>query len=152
MGLKVNTEYDEDTSKENGIVLKQSTTSGTVVDEGTTITITVNRVAESKDVTLTIDVKKITGGYAASSASGNNTTDSTTTSTPKTVNITITDQNNPGTNLWTASGQDKNNTVKATVTGRGQMTLTVTLTDSDGGNWTRQVSVNFNSDTTKSVS
>ncbi len=152
LGLKVNTEYDEDASKDNGVVLKQSASSGTVVDEGTTITITVNRVAESKDVTLTIDVKKITGGYETSTSTGNNTTGGTTTSEPKTVNIAISNQSNPGTNLWTASGQDKNNTVTATVTGKGQMTLIVTLTDSAGGNWTRQVSVNFNSDTTKSVS
>ena len=42
LGLKVNVAYEEDTSKVDGIVLKQSLEGGKTVDEGTTITITVN--------------------------------------------------------------------------------------------------------------
>ena len=61
--LKVNVEYTEDTTKNNGEVLKQSIKSGENIDEGTEVTITVNKLAETKNANLTINVKSITGGY-----------------------------------------------------------------------------------------
>ena len=42
-------------------VLKQSIQSGETVDEGTTITITVNKLAETKNGIITINVKSLTG-------------------------------------------------------------------------------------------
>ena len=60
-GLVVEVEYEEDTTKPNGTVLKQSIASGETVDEGTTITITVNKLAETKTGTVTINVKSLTG-------------------------------------------------------------------------------------------
>ena len=62
-GLKANIINDEDDSKNDGVVLRQSKDAGTQVQEGTTITITVNKVSQAKEATFTIDVKKITGGY-----------------------------------------------------------------------------------------
>lgn len=44
LGLKVKVSYSEDTSKDNGIVLKQSISGETTIDEGTTITIIVNKL------------------------------------------------------------------------------------------------------------
>lgn len=44
--LKVTIEYKEDKKENNGVVLKQSIAMGTAVDEGTTITITVNKKTE----------------------------------------------------------------------------------------------------------
>lgn len=44
IGLKVSVSYDKDTSKDNGIVLKQSVDSKKIVEKGTTITITVNKL------------------------------------------------------------------------------------------------------------
>jgi len=41
--LAVKIEYAEDKTKDNGIVIKQSVAAGTLVDEGTTITITINK-------------------------------------------------------------------------------------------------------------
>ena len=61
LGLNVEVEYDEDTTRSNGVVLKQSISSGETVDEGTTITITVNQLVETKTGTITIDVKSLTG-------------------------------------------------------------------------------------------
>ena len=63
LGLKVNVAYEEDSSKDNGVVLKQSLDTGKVVDEGTTITITVNKLAEKKNATIYVNVKSLTGGY-----------------------------------------------------------------------------------------
>ena len=59
LGLKVNVSYDEDNSKDNGVVLKQSIDSGKTVDEGTTITITVNKKDELKRGTVTVNVKSL---------------------------------------------------------------------------------------------
>ena len=59
LGLKVNVSYDEDNSKDNGVVLKQNIDSGKTVDEGTTITITVNKKDELKQGTVTVNVKSL---------------------------------------------------------------------------------------------
>ena len=57
--LKVEIEYQEDTTKPNGQVLAQNIVSGTVVDEGSTIILTVNQIAEIKSGTVNINLKKI---------------------------------------------------------------------------------------------
>ena len=76
LGLKVNIAYEEDTSKDSGIVLKQSTDVGKVVDEGTTITITVNKLEEMKEVSVFVNVKSLLGGNIYEEDNdGNNTTD-----------------------------------------------------------------------------
>ena len=61
LGLTVNVEYGEDKTRGNGVVLKQNIESGKTVDEGSTITITVNKLAELKTGTVTINVKSLTG-------------------------------------------------------------------------------------------
>ena len=60
--LVANIGYTEDTSKDNGIVIKQSTEVGSVIDEGTTVTITVNRLAEVKTVPIKVNVTSLLGG------------------------------------------------------------------------------------------
>jgi len=62
LGLVANIGYSEDTSKDNGIVLKQSIEVGKVIDEGTTVTITVNKLAEIKSVPIKINVKSLLDG------------------------------------------------------------------------------------------
>ena len=61
-GLKVATTTDEDSSKDNDTVLKQSVDAGTEVEEGTSVTITINSITQTKNATLTINVKSILGG------------------------------------------------------------------------------------------
>ena len=60
-GLVVEIEYEEDKTRGNGVVLKQSIASGETVDEGSTIVLTINKLAELKTGTITIDVKELTG-------------------------------------------------------------------------------------------
>ena len=60
--LVVNIGYSEDSSKDNGKVLKQSIEVGKVIDEGTTVTITVNKLAEVKTVPITVNVKSLLDG------------------------------------------------------------------------------------------
>lgn len=138
-GLKVNVVNDEDESKNDGVVLRQSKDAGTEVQEGTTITITVNKVSEAKEATFTIDVKAITGGYeeeVGNSTSGN---------TAKTVDITITVG---GSEAFQQSNVDKNNTITARVSGKGSKEVVVTLTNSRGESYRRSTTFNFNNSTT----
>ena len=131
LGLKVNVSYDEDTSKDNGIVLKQSIDSGKTVDEGTTITITVNKVAESKDLKVYIDVKSITGGYDKDSE--------TSEDVAKIVNIEI---KVGDVTKYTDSNVDKNNSNKeASISAKEGQEVKVIITDSKGGSWTRSQTI-----------
>ncbi len=59
--LEVNVEEEEDTTKSEGVVLKQSIEPGTTVEEGTAITITVNKISATKQGTVNINVKSLTG-------------------------------------------------------------------------------------------
>ena len=61
-GLTVVVEYGEDSSRGNGVVMSQSIKSGEKVDEGTSITITVNKLAEVKSVPITVNVKSLLNG------------------------------------------------------------------------------------------
>ena len=62
-GFEVDIAYEEDKSKTNGTVLKQSLEVGKTVDEGSKITLTVNKIAEEKRAKIYVNVKSITGGY-----------------------------------------------------------------------------------------
>lgn len=76
LGLKANIGYEEDSSKENGKVTKQSIDVGKVIDEGTTVTITVNKLAEMKSVPISVNVKSLLNGkveYEENNSENNNT-------------------------------------------------------------------------------
>ena len=70
--LVVNIGYNEDSSKDNGIVLKQNVEVGKVIDEGTTVTITVNKLAEIKTVPITVNVKSLLDGNITETIKGEN--------------------------------------------------------------------------------
>lgn len=139
-GLKANIINDEDDSKNDGVVLRQSKEAGTQVQEGTTITITVNKVSQAKEATFTIDVKKITGGYDKDET-GNNVGGSKS----KTVDIIITVD---GKEAYKQYGVDKNKTDHtARVSGKGSQTVVLILKDDKGEN-SRSTVFNFNTSTT----
>ena len=130
LGLKVNVSYQDATS-DNGKVIKQSIDSGKTVDEGTTITITVNKVAESKDLKVYIDVKSITGGYDKDSE--------TSEDVAKIVNIEI---KVGDVTKYTDSNVDKNNSNKeASISAKEGQEVKVIITDSKGGSWTRSQTI-----------
>ena len=151
LGFVVATTTAEDSSKATGVVLKQSIDSGKSVEKGTSITITVNSYEESKSVTVNMNIKSITGGYTEQQSNNENTENSTsanTNTTPKTVSITL---KAGDTTVYSDSGVDKNTTNKSTtINGKGSENLTLTITDSNGGSWTRTKTVNFNNDTSVS--
>ena len=61
-GLKVVVSTDADNSKDNNTVIKQSLDAGSEVESGTSVTITVNKIAQTKTATLTVNVKSLLGG------------------------------------------------------------------------------------------
>ena len=65
LGLEVNFVEEEDTTKSDGVVLKQSIDAGTSVDEGTAITITVNKIEQNKQGTVNINVKSLAETYVS---------------------------------------------------------------------------------------
>ena len=118
-GLKVTVNYAEATSND-GKVTAQSVAGGTTVDEGTTITLTVNKVAETKNVSVIINLKQITGGYAEDEEEENVT---------RTVNISV--------NGETRTGVNKNETTYSAISLSGKdgesLEITVTITDPNTG-------------------
>ena len=128
LGLKVTITYT-DSTKDNGKVATQSIADGKVVDEGTAITLTVNKVAENKTVTVNINVKTITGGYTENTEGAeNNTGNTSNVATSKTVNIKV--------NGETRTGVSKNETnCSVSLTGKEgeSTTVTVTITDPTTG-------------------
>ena len=118
-GLKVTVNYVEATSND-GKVTAQSVAGGTTVDEGTTVTLTVNKVAETKNVSVIINLKQITGGYAEDEEEEN---------VSKTVNISV--------NGETRTGVNKNETAYSAISLSGKdgesLDITVTITDPNTG-------------------
>ena len=62
LGFEVKVVYEEDTSKDDGTVLKQSLDVGTTVNDGTEVTLTVNKIEQIKEGTVNINLKSLTGG------------------------------------------------------------------------------------------
>ncbi len=116
--LQVNVEYSEDTTKNNGEVLQQSIKSGENIDEGTEVTITVNKLAETKSATLTINVKSITGGYED--------TGDGETSENSVVKLTV----KVGDDKFYDKEVDANSTaVSVNISGKGTVTVKVCIDD-----------------------
>lgn len=135
--LKVTVNYEEDSSKTEGIVLKQNVESGKKVDEGTTVTITVNK-AESKSGTVTVNVKSITGGYDSSD------TDLTDTDKKAKIDIKV-----DGTSIYTQSNVDKNSTaISTSFSGKGKVQIVVNIQDGNGASYTRTTELDLSKQTT----
>ena len=131
LGLTVNVVYEEDSSKDNGVVLKQSVNSGTTVNEGTSVTITVNKIAETKSATANINIKEITGGYTETTNDDNTTNNTTNNNTTnKTVTVQLTYDGKTETRTV-----DKNESkISIPLSGKDGNTKTVTVTIKDGNN------------------
>ena len=127
-GLKVTINY-VDATTDNGKVTKQSVTAGTTVDEGTTVTLTVNKVTENKDIVVNVSVKKLVESYFAEqneekegttnrnvNVKVNNETRTVSSTTENCqitlsgkegesleINVSITDPNNGGSQIYSSS-------------------------------------------------
>ena len=123
LGFEVNVVYETNDSGNDGEVLKQSIDVGKTVDEGTKVTLTVNKVAATKDVNVIINLLKITGGYTEP-AEGEQQSGSST------VNITVNDE--------TRTGVSKNETSYSDIILSGKvgesLKVTLSIKDSATGN------------------
>ena len=124
--LVVKVEYKENTDKENGEVLEQSIKSGENIDEGTEVTITVNKLAEMKEATITINVKSLTGGYEVSEKDNTNSTGSSSTTTVKEKKLTV----KVGEDKVYEKGVDLNSTnIQTKISGKGTVRVRVYVGD-----------------------
>lgn len=124
LGLKVNVAYEEDTSKADGIVLKQSIEGGKTVDEGTTITITVNKIAEMKEVSVTVNVKSLLDGNIYEETS--NTTNSSGDKKVKKVNLKVVVGDDK---IYSGTVSASETSIKATTKGTGTKEIKVYIDD-----------------------
>ena len=143
-GLKVTVTYEEDTSRDNGVVLKQSINSGTTVNEGTSITITVNKKTEIKDVDLIINVKSITG-YQESQTNTTNAMNTTQTGIADEASIEIKVDD---VSVRKDSNVSKTETERtATIQIKGTQSVQIIITDKNGGSWSRSRTIDSNTTT-----
>ncbi len=124
LGLKVNVAYEEDTSKTNGTVLKQSIEAGKTVDEGNSITITVNKIAEMKEVSVIVNVKSLLGGniYEEPSNSSNETSDKKV----KKVKVKVTVGNDT---IYSSTVNASETSIKTSTKGTGTKEIKVYIDD-----------------------
>lgn len=123
LGFVVTVTTAEDSSKDNGVVLKQSLEEGKSVEKGSTIAITVNTYEASKSAQVTIDVKSYLPKTDASLSN-----EESSSNVGKTANVKVTVSNN-------GTGFSKNNvssTVTDTIYGKGEVTITITITGTSG--------------------
>ena len=144
LGLDVVVEYEEDNSKDNGIVLKQSIASGETVDKGTKITITVNKKDELKNGTVTINVKSITGYQDKTTTTDDEGNEEEKENTPKnvTLRVTVNDEQVEKTTV-----KENVTNKKINVSGKGTITIKVYIDD----NLKKTVEMNLNNTTTLTI-
>lgn len=122
LGLDVVVEYDEDATRGNGVVLKQSIASGKTVDEGTKITITVNKLVETKSGKLYINIKELTGYKDKITEKDEDGKEVEKPNKPKDVTLKVTVNNKQ-----VASRTVKENSTKEEVSINGKGTVTVEI-------------------------
>lgn len=113
--IEVNITYQEDTNKSNGIVLKQSLEVGSVVDEGTAITLTVNKIQEIKEGTVNVNVKSLTGYRPEKDETG-------AIKKPDNVVIRVTVDDE---NVYKQSVSEDTENINVTIKGKGVVTVKV---------------------------
>ena len=127
--LKAEVKYSADTTKPNGVVIEQSVNAGKEVDEGTTVTITVNKFEETKEAKFIVNVKSLTGGYDEQS-------NSTDIVKKKTLTVKVGDDK-----VYNKEVDLNSTNIELTISGKGTVTVRVYL---DDVLQKRQVDINLN--------
>ena len=119
LGFDVTVVYEEDTSKDDGVVLRQSIDVGTTVDDGTKVTLTVNRIEEIKNGTVNINLKSLIGEEIQIADDGITEIDPTVQ-----VRVTVTSEGTEETVYNQEQRKDVTN-LSVSVSGRGTITVKV---------------------------
>ena len=141
LGLSVNVEYGEDKSRGNGVVLKQSISSGETVDEGTKVTITVNKLVEEKECNVKVNVASITGYSKQVDEDGKEIP-----AEKVTVAVFV---NNSEYNAKPTTRDNKD--YITTVKGSGTVTIKVVIKDSEGKPLATETKTSINLNETNSI-
>ena len=143
--LEVNVVEDEDTSKSDGVVLKQSVDPGTSVEEGSLITITVNKIEKNKQGTVNINVKALANRHLPKSSDEE---DDNTTTTSNNVKITVMVGSDKVYSQKVSRDTEKLN---VTVEGKGNITVKVYIANEDessNGILAKNATIDLNSENT----
>ena len=124
LGLKVNVTYQEATSN-NGKVTAQSIDANKTVDEGTTITITVNQVAEDRNITVNVSVKSLVESYFAEQSGEEES------NTSRNVNVKV--------NNETRTVSSTTDNCSVTLSGKEGQSLEINVSITDPNNGGRQI-------------
>ncbi len=119
-GLEVTVVYEEDTTKVDGKVLKQSIDAGTTVDEKTKITITVNKIEAIKTGTVKLNLKSLLGTKAIIDKDEEGNEINPTVQ----VKITVNDET-----VYSAKHRKDETEITAEVSGKGTVTIKVLVDD-----------------------
>lgn len=142
--LEVNVIEDEDTSKSDGVILKQSIDPGTSVEEGSAITITVNKIEKNKQGTVNINVKALANRHLPKSSDE----EEDTTKTSNNVKITVMVGSDKVYSQKVSRDTEKLN---VTVEGKGNITVKVYIANEDessNGILAKNATIDLNSENT----
>jgi len=119
LGMEVSFKEKEDTSKSDGVVLEQSISENTEVEEGTKITLTVNKIKQNVQGTVNVKVKSLvaTGKYTSEA-----TSEDDETSKEKNVSLKILVGTDP---IYDKSVSKDTENVNQTFEGKGNVTIKV---------------------------
>ena len=133
-GFEVDVVYEEDTSKDDGIVLKQSIDIGKEVKDGSKVTLTVNKIQALKEGTININLKSLIKEEIKVDEAGNEI--------DPTVNVQVTAD---GDNVYQESVRKDTTNINITVSGKGTIEVKVFIND------IRKVTKQFNLNVDKPV-
>lgn len=119
-GLTVTVVYEEDMSKTDGRVLKQSIEAGTTIEEKTKVTITVNKIEEIKIGVVKLNLKSFLGSESEIKLDENGQ------EINPTVNVKITVNDEP---IYNDTNRKDETNIEAEVSGKGTVTVKVWIND-----------------------
>ena len=148
--LKVVIKYKEVKERENGIVLEQSIKENDVVDEESTITITVNKLAEEKECEVKINVSKLTDYTVQKEEVEGEDGEMVEKEIPaEKVTVAVYVNNSE---YDTGSTKRDNQKYATKISGTGTVTIKVVIKNSDGDTLVTKTKTSVNLNTTNSVS
>ena len=139
LGFEVDVVYEEDTSKDDGVVLRQSISSGETVNDGTQVTLTVNQIAELKSGTININLRSIINEEIEVDENG------VEIDPEVDVRVTVTSEGNEDTIYNSSERKDLTNLRIDNVSGRGTVIIKVFIDE------VRRRQVEFNLNTTDTL-
>ena len=124
--LEVTVVYEEDMTRTDGRVLRQSIEAGETVDEGTKITITVNRIEERKQGTINLNFKSLLLKSPLKDSVEITIDETTGQEIVPTMNLIIlVDDSKETTTVYNIPTKIDNENVEATAWGKGTVTVKV---------------------------